>query len=339
MKTSHIRRIVVAAAAALLVLTGCAAAPESSGSGEGDTTELVKLRWVVFPGTNSEFLPRVLESEGIAAKYGYTIETLTLANSNFQTALQGGSADIAQNGLISAISLPKKGLDVKVVGSFLGYGNYLLGKPGGADSVEDLKGGSLGTFSNTEIDYTVLRAATKKLYGFDINTDTKITPAAPGILNELLARGETDLALQFTSIAFAPVVKGEFEKVTTINDLIEEAGWDSQTLNLVYLLAPAWMDANPGGAEKVANMIEEGKALLQENDDLWPELAKVAQIPDDMLVQYRDDERKAISTEYSKETAAATSKFFKDLEAVLGSDAFAGGSPEIPDSIFVFPDR
>ncbi|MEO7372469.1 MAG: ABC transporter substrate-binding protein [Terrimesophilobacter sp.] len=343
-RKSRIQTLAAAAVAVILACSGCSAGAgtdkPADKPGATATTAPTLLRWVVFPGTDSEFLPKILESKGIAAKYGIKIETLSLANSNFQTALQGGSADLAQNGLISAVSLPAKGLDIKVVGSFEGYGNYLMSLPDGPKSVSELKGKTLGAFSNTQIDFTVLRAVAKKLYGFDLVTDTKVVPAAPGLLSQLLTKKEVDAVLQFSSIGFTPVQRKELTNIATVSALIKQAGWDTKALNLVYLLAPQWMQANPGKAQKVADMIVEGQNFLQTDDSVWPDLStSIAKIPEDLVGAYMKETRLAMSTEYSPGAVESTRKLFGSLLDVLGPDGFAGGPPEVPSSMFIFPTK
>ncbi len=46
----------------------------------------------------------------------------------------------------------------------------------------------MGEFGTTFLDWLILRAAGKKAYGLDIETDTTITQGTPPLLNQLMAR-------------------------------------------------------------------------------------------------------------------------------------------------------
>lgn len=338
-RKAMMRALGLAAAALVLACSACTAAGAGTTATTGSSKPAVQIRWLVLPGTDQMFLPQVLESKGIAAKYGFTIKTVPIANTNTETVLQGGAADLIADGFISTISLPAKGVDVKVVGAFEGYGNYLMALPDGPTSLEQLKGGNLGTFSNTQIDYITLRAAIKKLYGFDINTDTKVVPAAPGLLNELLTKKQADVVLQFSSLGFQPVQQGQFKNISTIADLIKKAGWNENNLDLDYVLGPKWMKAHPGGAQKVADMIAEGQKVLLTDDSVWPDLAKSVHIPASLTTQYMKAERGQLSAEsnYSQAMADATRTFYSQLIAEVGVAGFPGGNPEFSNSLFVFP--
>lgn len=321
---------IVGIALTLTLAAGAMGTTKSSAAGKP-----IKLKWWYIPGTTQELIPQLLVQTGIAQKYGFTIETVKAAAPTQYLTLRAGDADLAAADLLTTLAQQKGGLRVKVVGNFLKYSNPVVASPTGPKSISGLKGKRLGTFSDQQIDFTILRAAAKKLYGFDPSKDAKVAQTSPALENEFLLKGKLDAALEFGDLAFKPVATHQLTTIATIDELIRKSGWNPNALDLIWIMRQGWIDQHKAAVPNLIKMIQAGQQALYHSKTAWSGYAKTLGVPPNLVNQLAKFERSTLATKYDSSLIQPTQTLFDGLARLLGSDVL-GGVTKIDPSIFAF---
>jgi NitT/TauT family transport system substrate-binding protein len=253
------------------------------------------------------------------------------------TMFRSGAADIGAGNFIDMLRQRKGGNPIQSVHGFQAYSNPFVVKPQSPiKEFTDLKGKKVGMFGTTFLDWLVVRAAGKKAYNVDLQTDATLVPGAPPLLNQFLARGEVDAALQFSSLALAPIARNEQRAVIDVRGLMKAAGFSPDTLYLEWLLTEKWAKANPEAMRKLPAMLSEAYAVLRTNDRLWPALAQRINITDPALVTaYRDYARRIDDPPYSAALIRPTQEVLDAITAIAGEQAV--GVTSVDPAAFLFP--
>lgn len=319
-----------------------ATATTSSDSSANPSTsaprELVKLRWGIIPGGSQAYLPTVLQGTGLAEEYGFEIDVVEYTAPGQQyTLLRGDEADMVGGTVLDLVRQREAGLNIQAVHTFLRYAMPIVTT---ADSeiqdVEDLQGTRVGTPGAHILDFLIARAATSEAFGFDIGTDAQVSEAAPGLLNELLNRGELDATLNFNPLVFAPLQQGEYRQISSIPELMDAAGFDTDAFYLIWILGPGWIEKHSDSIPDLQAMIDEGNRVLQTDDSVWPELAAQAGIEDaDALPDFIKSEREILDAPYEKSLFEPTRTLLEALVEAVGREEV--GFDTISEDAFIFP--
>jgi NitT/TauT family transport system substrate-binding protein len=184
----------------------------------------------------------------------------------------------------------------------------------------------------------IIRAAGKKAYGVDVGTEATPVPAAPNLLNELLMRNQVDAALNFSSLTSGPVANNQLRQLTTVPDLMEQAGFNRNSFYLLLAASDAWSQQNPGATAHLHDAINATYQMLMTQDAPWTTLAQQVGITDPAQVAgYMRSQRAILSSQFSPELVDATTSLMNDLIAVAGPDAV--GINSVDPNAFVFPNH
>lgn len=319
---------------------GESSAPTTGGSDTtevGEPAELTPVRFVAITSAGQANLPTVLRDQGIAEKYGFDIQVTEIAEATQQwTSLRAGEADVASGSFVDLHRQRAAGLEVHAFRSYIGYDSPLL-VPADSDitSFEDLRGRKVGVWSANALDFLVARAAGSKAHGLDLGKDVELVEAAPGLLGQLLASGEIDAALQFSSLSVEPLQDGTFVKLTSIPELMDEAGFDSQAFRLLYMVNDDWLEANPDRIDDLRAAFDEGFEVLLNDDEVWPALAAVVGVEDpEILPAYVETQRASYRVAYSADLIEPTQQLVDALVELVGADIV--GVEELDPEAFLF---
>jgi len=296
------------------------------------------IRFGVIGSSGQADLPTAIQRYGLDKKYGIAIEIVDYATPGQQyTLLRSNAVDIAGGNFVDLLRQRRAGAAIKAIHGFEGYGNPIVTKPdSGISSFSDLKGRKVGNFGTTFLDWLIVRAAGRKIYNIDIEKEATLVQGAPPLLNQLLARGEVDAALQFTPNTVTPVLRGQQKVVTDVRALMDQAGFDANSFYLHWIIREAWVDANPKLAVALSEMLNEAYAKLRTDDELWPTLtAKIGITEPALVAAYRDMKRSRQNPPYRPDLLPKTQALVDALVSISGEQAV--GVKEIETAAFLFP--
>lgn len=315
--------------------TTMAPAPSTAAS---TPTETVPVRIAGILSAGQGIFTTVMVDNGIDKEFGLDVEVVPIASTGQQwLALRDGSADVAAGSVLDLLRQRKAGLDAVSIGAFQTFVNPVLVKSDSSiQSLTDLKGKKVGTPAVTLMDFMILRAAGKKAAGIDVGVDSTPVPAAPNLLNQLLDSGDVDAALQFDSLASGPLAAGTLRSIVRIPDLMQSAGFDSDSFYTLFNVSQSWIDAHPGAAEHLAQAFDKTFQLLQTDDAAWDPVLTEVGITDDAAKQgFIKAQRAILGPPYDSSLVAPTKELIDSLIAVSGPDDV--GVTEVDTDAFVFP--
>jgi NitT/TauT family transport system substrate-binding protein len=296
------------------------------------------LRFAVIGSAGQTEVPFAIQRAGLDKKYGINIEIVDFAAPGQQyNMFRSGAADIAGGNFIDLLRQRKGGNAIQAIHGFQGYSNAFVVKPNSSiKEFADLKGKRVGTFGTTFLDWLIARAAGKKAYNVDLQTDSTIVPSAPPLLNQFLSRGEVDATLQFSSLTLAPIEHGEQRILIDLPALMKAAGFRLDLFYVQWMVTERWAKANPGAVTKLPAMLNEAYAVLKRDDALWPALAQRINVADPAIIAaYRDLERRVDNPPYSAELIKPSQELLDAIIAIAGEQAV--GVTTVDPAAFLFP--
>ena len=295
------------------------------------------LRFAVISSGSQTEVPFAIRHASLDKKYGINVEIIDFAAPGQQyTLFRSGAADIATGNFVDLLRQRKGGNAIQAIHGFQAYSNMLVAKPNSPiKDFADLKGKRIGNFGTTFLDWLLVRAAGKKAYNVDLQTDANLVQGAPPLLNQFLARGEVDAALQFSSLTLAPIARGEQRVLIDLPALMKAAGFRSDLFYVQWMITEKWAKANPQAMTRLSGMLSEAYALLKRDDGLWPALAQRINISDPAIIAaYRDLERGVDNPPYSAELIKPTQELLDAIVAIAGEQAV--GVTTVDPAAFLF---
>jgi NitT/TauT family transport system substrate-binding protein len=296
------------------------------------------LRFAVIGSGGQTEVPYAIQQAGLDKKYGINIEIVDFAVPGQQyTMFRAGAADIAGGNFVDLLRQRKGGNAVQAIHGFQSYNNLFVVKPDSPiKAFADLKGKRVGMFGATFLDWLIVRAAGKKAYAVDLQTDAAPVPGAPPLLNQFLARGEVDATLQFSSLTLGPIAKGEQRMLIDMPAMMQAAGFGTDPFYVQWIITERWVKANPEAVRKLPTMLDEAYAVLKSDDRLWPTLAQRINITDPaIVVAYRDLERRVDNPPYRADLVKQTQALLDAIIAIAGEPAV--GVTAVDPAAFRFP--
>ena len=298
------------------------------------------IRIAVIGSSGQAELTTAIQQHGLDRKHGLELQVVDYAAPGQQyTLFRAGSADVAIGNFVDLHRQRRAGVAIKAFHGYQAYSNSVVVRPSSTiTKFSDLRGRRVGGFGNTFLDWLVLRAAGKKAHGLDIEIDANSIVAAPPLLNQFVARGEIDAAIQFSSLSIGPLTLGEQRAITDLPTLMREAGLSPDCFYTQWFIAEDWVRRFPGNLDRVYAMFAEGYGRLASDDAIWTGLAQKIRITDPKVVAaYRDKARKINNPPYRKELLQPTQTLLTEIVTVAGeqSTGFARLDPEA----FIFPGR
>jgi NitT/TauT family transport system substrate-binding protein len=280
----------------------------------------------------------VVKKYGLDKKYGLEFDEIDYAAPGQQyTLLRSGVVDVAAGGFIDLLRQRAGGNGLRAFHGFQRYSMRIVVKPNSPiRSFADLKGKRLGEFGTTFLDWLIVRAAGRKAYGVDVEKDATAVQGAPPLLNQLLARDQVDATLQFPPLTFAAVARGEQRVLSTVPDIMKDAGFNPDCFYLQWFVSDQWSKTHPQMIEKLAAMFDEAYQKLATDDTVWAPLAQRIGIIDPQVVAaYRDFSRATDNPNYDRSLADATQTLLDSIVAVVGEQAV--GVAKFDPEAFLFP--
>ncbi len=309
-------------------------------AGRASAQEPIAVRFGVnASGGQTEVLDAV-KAYNLDRKYGFAVQEVDLTAPGQQYVMfRADAIDVSPGTFVDLLRQRKAGVALQAFHGFQGYNNYIVVKPASPiRSFADIKGKRMGEFGTTFLDWLILRAAGKKAYGFDVEQDTTLVQGTPPLLNQLMARGEVDAMLQFSSLTLGPIQAGEQRLVIDVPSLMRTAGFNPNAFNSNWNVAERWNAAHPGALRRLSAMIDEAYVKLKTDDALWPAIAaKIGFTDPAVIVAYRNLARREDNPPYNRGLIAATQTLVDAIGGIAGTTAV--GFTSVDPAAFFFPNE
>ena len=234
-----------------------------------------KVKVVALQGTQL-FPVRIMQSRGIAAKYGIDMEVLEVAAPQASyTAMQSGDIQVGFTGWIVIASLREKGFKLTNVYPMISYTNDIMVKAGSPlKSIADLKGKRVGLFGGANSATTwFYRLIVQKYYGFEPMKDSSIHFGAPPLLMGMLDKGELDALLLLDPFITQLQETGQYRSIASLAKIWREKTGQSPML-VAVTVNETWAKANPAVTKRFLAGFRDAMVYLKNTPDAWNELAK-----------------------------------------------------------------
>jgi NitT/TauT family transport system substrate-binding protein len=298
---------------------------------------LIPVRVAAILSAGQAIFSTAMKESGIDRRFGLDEEVVNISTTGQQwLSLRGGTADVAAGSVLDLLRQRQGGLPAKAFMTFQTYSNpIVVPAESPIKTFADLAGKRVGTPDPNLLDFMIIRAAGKKAYGLDVGTQATPVPAAPNLLNELLARGQADAALNFISLTSTPVTQGQLREVTTVPQLMKAAGFDPQSFYTLFVVSEAWSDQHPGGAVKLHDAITATFQMLMQEDAPWKSIAEQAGITDPAAqAGFMKIQRELFAFDFSPAKLEATTSLMNDLVKVVGVEPV--GVSNVDPKAFIF---
>jgi ABC-type nitrate/sulfonate/bicarbonate transport system substrate-binding protein len=305
------------------VATEAPAAAPTEAPASPAAAELIPVRFGSIAGASQGYIPDLLQKKGIGEKYGFAVEITPLTGTGQQwTGLRAGDFDVASGSFLDLLRQRQGGLEAQAIRGFIKFSNPIVTLPDAPyEKLADLSGARIGTPSTSLLDWMIIRTAGLKGQDFDIETDAEPVNASPPLITELLSKDEIDAAFQFSDFTIAPLANGTLKKITSVPELMDQAGFDSESFYLTYNLAESWRKQHPDAVPRLIAAMDEAVEMMMTDDSIWPDLAAESGMEDpEMLPLFIEAQRNAFNTTFSRDKLAASQALIDGMIEVVGQE-------------------
>lgn len=303
-----------------------------SGAHAQTPAPALKIAVLKFGTVNWEL--NTLTHHGLDAKHGFKLELEDMAGEPAaKIAFQGGTADIMVSDWIWVARQRAAGKDYSFIPYSKSVGGLLVAGNSPAKTLGDLKGGKIGVAGGPlDKSWLLLRALSKKQFGFDLASGAEPVFGAPPLIYKKAVQGEMAGAVNFWHFA-AKMEAAGMRRLISVADASKALGLDPDTPLLGYIIKGELAHAKPELIAGFAAASREAKAILAHDDAEWERLRPI-------MNAANDSEFAALKTGYREGIPSATpvdedaARRLLAVMAELGGEELVGGAATLPDGVF-----
>ncbi|UJW85849.1 ABC transporter substrate-binding protein [Devosia sp. SL43] len=303
---------------AVLALTLVIAAPASAEQLTLGVQESGTVQWEI----------ETIKALGLDEKHGVELDIRPLADSRAgQIALQAGEVDVILSDFVWVTIQRQQGGTTTMVPHSLAVGGLMVGADSGIATVEDLKGRTIAVAGGpVDKSWVILQAYYNSITGAKLADDVTANYGAPPLVNELLANGGADAALNFWQWNARSKVAGASE-LLSVASMLEGLGVSEQPPLLGWTFTDETATAKHDAVVAFLDASFEAKDVLLHDDALWDDLRTLMGAADDeaLFIQLRDDYRAGIVSGYDPTNIQAAEQAFALMVEYGGSDLVGDG--------------
>lgn len=260
---------------------------------------------------------------GLDKKHGIELDIRPLADSRAgQIALQAGAVDVILSDFVWVSIQRGDGNMVTMVPHSLAVGGLMVPSDSPITEVADLAGKTIAV-SGSPVDksWVILQAFYANATGGTLASDASARFGAPPLVNELLASGGVDAALNFWQWNARSKAAGMTE-LLSVATMLDGLGVAEQPPLLGWTFSDETAATKTGALTAFLDASFEAKAALLSDDAAWENLTDLMGASGDraLFTQLRDDYRAGIVTSYDPANTGAAAQAFALLAQYGGSD-------------------
>ena len=234
--------------------------------------EPVKVQYQVATGGTNELRAQVIKKYGLDKKHNIDFEIISTDPGELERRIAKGESNLAEVSPFTALTAKQNNVELRIISPAVYFNYYLLvSSDSRINSLEELKGGKIGTQPKVTAAYSAL-AIVLKSAGFDIEKDFSILFGNIPQTVAAVEKGEADAASASYPSAAAIIASGKFRSIAALGDLWSR-NEDGLPLPFVVLAANGdWFEQNKKVARQVVETILEAGRFIQERPQVISEL-------------------------------------------------------------------
>ncbi len=300
-------------------------------------TPMIKVAVLQFGTVNWEL--DTITHHQLDARHGFKLQTQQVAGeAAAKIAFQGGTADAMVSDWIWVARQRAAGRDFVFIPFSKAVGGLLVPAKSTATSLADMKGGKIGVAGGPlDKSWLLLRALTRKRYGFDLADAAEPVFGAPPLIYIKAVRDEMDGAINFWQFA-AKMEAAGMRRLISVADAAKDLGLDPETPLLGYVVKGEAIRAAPGLIAGFAAASREAKQMLGKDDTEWDRLRPLMNAADDAeFAALRAGFREGIPSAAPIDEAAANRVLA--VMAEMGGADLVGEAATLPPGVFYHAER
>lgn len=269
---------------------------------------------------------KAMHDLGIDKKHDLDIKLVDLASDQAgQVALQTGKVDIILSDFVWVSIQRSQGNEVTFVPHSLAVGGLMVDPKAGIKSVPDLKGKVLAATTPVDKSWVILGAYYSRLTGGTLTKDAKARFGPPPLINQLLARGQVQAALNFWSWNAKAKIAGATELIS-VPAMLKGLGVAETPPLLGWAFKDSTAKAKPEAIKAFLDASFETKHALMTDDNVWNGLRDLMRTggDDKLFAALRDGYREGIVQSYDPADSKALEQTFALLVKYGGKDVVGG---------------
>lgn len=250
-------------------------------------------------------------------------------------ALMSGDVDIVLSDFIWVAGVRADGEDFTVVPHSYAVGGLMVKPDGPIQSITDLPGKTIAIAGGpVDKSWVALQAYYNKETGETLADKVDARFGAPPLVNELLAEGKVDAALNFWHFNARSKAAG-MKELVSVDEMMAGMGITTNPPLLGWVFRESVAAEKPEAIKGFLDASFEAKKMLLTRDSVWNDLKEMMRVGDDknLFTTLRDDYRKGIITEYDDAMIEAAAASYK-IMAEYGGPELVGEATEMPDGTF-----
>ncbi|HEX9465411.1 MAG TPA: ABC transporter substrate-binding protein [Alphaproteobacteria bacterium] len=326
-----LRGVLIKACALALLVAPVLAGPAAAGEeptvkGDGGP---VRLLYSPF-GTNS-FPPFVMQKYGLDKKHGFELQLVNGPTTQIRvTVLQAKGAELATIDWIDITRMRSGGVNVVGIAPFLRWGAdfIMVPKDSPLQTIGDLKGKRVGTYSRVGMNWVVARAVAQTKYGLDLEKEASVQEAAVPLLAGLIEQGQLDATEIFNSVAPSMEATGKFRPLVKVSELVHQLGFPDIPY-LMYAASADYAAAHPANLKAFVAAYRDAVQILRTDDAIWLERGREMKMTEDVAALFRGEARTDIMLKFDPNAEADIRTVFASLLGMAGPEVL--GASRLPD--------
>jgi NitT/TauT family transport system substrate-binding protein len=266
---------------------------------------------------------QTIKDLGLDTKHGLDLQIRPLADSRAgQVALLAGAVDVILSDFVWVSVQRGDGNMVTMVPHSLAVGGLMVPANSSIASVADLSGKTIAAAgSPADKSWVILQAFYNKATSGTLADDASARFGAPPLVNELLASGGVDAALNFWQWNARAKAAGMTE-LLSVAGMLETLGVAEQPPLLGWTFSDQTAATKTAAITAFLDASFEAKAVLRTDDAAWDKLTDLMGASSDLALftQLRDDYRAGIVSGYDPTHTEPAEQTFGLLAQYGGSD-------------------
>jgi NitT/TauT family transport system substrate-binding protein len=289
------------------------------------------LRLGILPFGTVQWIADVITHHKIDAAHGFSLQTVTLANTEAgKVALMGNAVDVAVSDWPFVASQRAHGGHLTFAPFSGSLGGVMV--PGNAPlrMLADLKGKRLGVAGGAQDKSWLLVRAAARSAGLDLERDCTLSFGAPPLLDASLRHGDLDALLTFWNFA-ARLQAAGYRQLVSVSECARMLGFEASPALVGYVFDDSWARAHPALIAGFLAAAADAAHLLATEPDEWTRIRPLMDAKDDAVFTAL---RQRFLAGLSHPTPATLEQQALKLTALLSKDAPRSRMTSLPTGVF-----
>ncbi len=296
-----------------------------------------RLRIAIQKTGTASWEIELIKARGLDKAADLEIETTELASKEAgKVALEGGAVDMLVDDWLWVARERALGDKLLFTPYSSALGAVMAPKDLPVHTLADLAGRSIGVAGGPiDKSWLLLRAAALGA-GLDLAKNARPTYAAPPLIAEKLAQGETETALEFWNFCADLEARG-FRRAIEMADVEKALGATGPVAMTGYVFSESFAASHKDALRRYFAAAAEARKILAQDPTAWAPIKARLHLKDDAaLAVYRQRYLEGVPKRTIAEEAADARMLYRRL-AEIGGQEFVGETKELDASLFYDP--